>query len=499
MGEPSPGTWGTRRIQFGSGRTLLWVDPKARPQRLYAWGGTEDYGGPISPTVHELRTFTRGDKGGENFTGTWTMESRLPRDDSTSDAILFKHYSTWTTCNDVGIMLGGVVVTPDFRYFSAGLVTYNMTTGKWSNDTRQAFPEVIKDENNKNMTLSKSYAGGAAVCLPTMGTGKGGLVFFLAGTQTSADPRSRSLVYIPMTTVHFYDTLTRTFHKQSTTGPELPSLRQDACVVATQASSDGMQSSYEIFMFGGEASGYPVSSDVWILTVPGFRWFKATEADIYGNVRTEHACAVIGQGRRHMISVGGRNWHENVEALGWSDGIGVYDMTNLSWISPYKPNGTAYEKPQVVKEWYAEGNLDRVVFDTLETAKIFGLESQFRGEQTQLPIAAIVGGVLAVVLLSVVCAALFVRRRQRSTQGKQNHSELDKAPLEASDKLLESTPIHELPPGIKAHELLVANRGTGELQDREIAIEMHHDSRPQELPGSDVIRHQPSFGCTLPP
>ncbi|TLD20713.1 hypothetical protein PspLS_08448, partial [Pyricularia sp. CBS 133598] len=450
---------------------MLWADPKARPQRLYAWGSINSFVTGTIPTtnVYLLLVFTKGDNAGENFTGTWTTESQTPRD-----------YSTWTTCNDVGIMLGGVIVTSEFPYFSSRLVTYNMTTGKWSNDSRQAFPEVIKDENTKkDITLSDSYAAGAAVCLPTMGTGKGDLVFFLAGTQTSANPRSQSMVSMPMTTVHFYDTLTRTFHKQSTSGPGLPSLRIDPCVVAREASNDGMQSSYEIFMLGGQAGGYPASSDVWILTVPGLRWFKASET-YYGNVKTDHACAVIGQGRRHMISVwgGGANWDEDVQGADlWTNGIGVYDMTNLSWLSPYKPNGTAYEKPQVVRDWYAEGSL---------------------------PIAAIVGGVVAVAVLltSAVCATLLIRglRQGRSTKDKQqNHSEVGQSPPEASDKpLLESTPIHELPPGIKAHEMsyegsavhemLGANRGPGELQAREVAIEMHHDSRPQELPGSDVLK-----------
>ncbi|KAI6373727.1 hypothetical protein MCOR25_003356 [Pyricularia grisea] len=497
----------------------LWVDTKATPQRVYSWGGSKSAQSGKTPAVEAFRKFTRSNKQGDNYTGSWAAENQLPSDGSTDRPILSNQYATWATCNDIGIMVGGRF---GHEVTSSGFITYNMTTGKWSNDTSQVFPEVIKDQNSKkDIAVPNTYKQGAAVCLPTMGTGHGGLVFFIAGSQTSADPRSPSDVYMPMETVQFYDTLTRTFHKQSTSGAEMPALRSKPCIVATQArGSDGLHSSYEIFMFGGQKGGHLVDADIWILTIPGFRWFKAPDTEPY-NARIDHDCAVIGPGRRHMISVGGRNDNSDIPGRDyWMNGVGIYDMTNLTWSVPHVLDGPAYEKPQAVREWYAAGNLDSVVFENRETARIFGLESQSSGEdsgsqpsppsppsppseQTQLPIAAIVGGVLAgvVVILSAVSAAIFIRRRRRrqdNSNTQEGNGEVDKKTAEASDKpLLDSTLIHELAPGTKAHEMSYHDNavhempGThgaaGELQDRDIAIEMHHDSRPQELPGSDVV------------
>ena len=35
-----------------------------------------------------------------------------------------------------------------------------------------------------------------------------------------------------------------------------------------------------------------------------------------------------------------------------TNGVGLFDMTNLTWIYEYDANATPYKTPQIVKDWY---------------------------------------------------------------------------------------------------------------------------------------------------
>lgn len=91
------------------------------------------------------------------------------------------------------------------------------------------------------------------------------------------------------------------------------------------------------FVFGGAVNTAfnlaslddEVYKDVYVLSLPAFRWFKANATV---NVRrSSHTCSV--NGKRQMISIGGRP-PSSRRALGrepdpWSSGIGIFDMTLL--------------------------------------------------------------------------------------------------------------------------------------------------------------------------
>jgi hypothetical protein len=38
----------------------------------------------------------------------------------------------------------------------------------------------------------------------------------------------------------------------------------------------------------------------------------------------------------------------------WSNGLRIFDMTDLEWKSDYKPAGKAYASPNVVEKWYQQ-------------------------------------------------------------------------------------------------------------------------------------------------
>ena len=159
----------------------------------------------------------------------------------------------------------------------------------------------------------------------------------------------------------------------------------------------------------------------------------------------------------------------------WKQGLGVLDMTTVSWSSSYDANAPAYESSQMVKDWYTKGyKRTRSLFGTENGADeyhsglasvswtsdslkaLFNTQSEPAsgsgsgsgsgttvdgsngfGSQSGANAGAIAGGVVGglVVLCLVVAAFIFKRRRKglqllpqqtTSTQfSTANHTELD--------------------------------------------------------------------------
>ena len=94
-------------------------------------------------------------------------------------------------------------------------------------------------------------------------------------------------------------------------------------------------------------------NQVYILSLPGFVWFKANNTS--SEPRTGHTCELAGN--RQMISIGGLNPTHSA-AVNFSDvdinpqGLGIFDMVELNWTNTYDANAAPYTAPDVVKEWY---------------------------------------------------------------------------------------------------------------------------------------------------
>jgi hypothetical protein len=102
-----------------------------------------------------------------------------------------------------------------------------------------------------------------------------------------------------------------------------------------------------------------VYNDVYVLTIPGFVWFKAPH--LAPAARYMHTCEFVGA--RQLLSIGGL---DNPEATlniyqayltpdPFIQGIGIFDMTAMVWKSTYDANALTYESPLVVKDWYSQG------------------------------------------------------------------------------------------------------------------------------------------------
>ena len=104
------------------------------------------------------------------------------------------------------------------------------------------------------------------------------------------------------------------------------------------------------------SAGEQSLGDVWILTIPGFQWFRAPEADLEEG-RAFTSCGSVG---RQLIMVGGvlslgsGGWGvDDVDP--WPQGVGVFDMTELKWKDEYSPMREEYISPMAVQEWYRQG------------------------------------------------------------------------------------------------------------------------------------------------
>jgi hypothetical protein len=99
--------------------------------------------------------------------------------------------------------------------------------------------------------------------------------------------------------------------------------------------------------YKGSSLGNEVFEDVWVLSIPAFAWFKL---DVNGTKRGWNECVIVGS---QLLSIGGigktLSFQERDE---WRQGVGVLDLTTMTWADSFNPDSTAYDSPQVVKDWY---------------------------------------------------------------------------------------------------------------------------------------------------
>lgn len=91
-----------------------------------------------------------------------------------------------------------------------------------------------------------------------------------------------------------------------------------------------------------------------MLTIPGFVWHRIGEAP--ADPRTLATCQVVG--RRQMIVIGGLNYNVDLVRSTMdpdpnTQGLAIFDLTELQWKSSYDANASAYQTPQPIKDIYA--------------------------------------------------------------------------------------------------------------------------------------------------
>jgi hypothetical protein len=207
-------------------REVMWTD-EAR-QLICMWGDVE---GALSTHVNDTLTWElTGDGTGG---GSWKFENL----ESPSQMAGLQRASAGaaTTCYNTGFNLGGQTTTQNgTAIFVPGLLTYNMSSYTWSNESATPF------------TTYGTSVGAEAVCLPDFGPG--GLLLFLGGITSvddnwldpvSALSKSPGVAFDNLTV---YDPFTREWYWQTTTGNR-PTPRHEFCAVGVQ----GPQNTYEMY------------------------------------------------------------------------------------------------------------------------------------------------------------------------------------------------------------------------------------------------------------
>lgn len=113
------------------------------------------------------------------------------------------------------------------------------------------------------------------------------------------------------------------------------------------------------FIFGGlssKNSGQPVTAsftDIYLLSIPSFSWIRLNDSTT--QMRAAHQCEVIGN--RQMLVIGG--YDPSNKILGnlpdsFYNGLGVFDMSNLSWSNQYDHLAPEYVRPGLIDDYYAQ-------------------------------------------------------------------------------------------------------------------------------------------------
>ncbi|GKT48136.1 Kelch repeat-containing protein [Colletotrichum spaethianum] len=390
----------SKESQARSGQAL-WKNEATNT--LWIWGGHSPNGAPRENPVSWK--FEADGKGG----GEWSKET--PTNPTFFADLKRSEEGAFVSTPDAGFWFGGGAsgwTNPNpVPQFVPGIVTYNMTTKSWANETTSAFSE--------NGTLN----GGSAIYIPTFGPN--GLITVMGGSTSALDPDQKSPTgWLDFNNLTFFDPITRDWYWQQTTG-NAPTARRNFCSVGV----NGTRGTYEIFVFGGtNTEKSKTYDDVFVLSLPGFVWTQV----IYDatNPRRYHSCAVVG--RRQMLSVGGTDGRTGWSGADpWPQGLGLFDMTNWTWKTNYDADAKNYETSSTIQDWYKTNGINSVHWSSDKVKALFNhndskvsknpkddVNGDGKSSESSVPIAAIVGAVVGAVVGVIIGLALFWFIRRRS-------------------------------------------------------------------------------------
>ena len=276
---------------------------------------------------------------------------------------------------------------------------------------------------------------------------------------------------VPLTDISIYDIASASWYSVTATGiPPAAAIPEPRGAMCTIVSASPDNSSFQITMYGGwnpEAVGGGVDyEDVWVLTVPSFRWIKIdTVNDFQANPslsvgRAHHRCVVH---RGQMISVGGslrfgtQGQVNETMCRGSYPPLRVLDLGTVSWVKTFNTEGV-YRVPRVVSEvigggaeggatltepeggWaYTELKSIMALRNAANNASAPATASSGTSSATSSSDAssssggsntgAIAGGVVGgVVGLALIAGLIFFFGRRKTSRAKQN--EVDKSEKE---------------------------------------------------------------------
>ena len=154
---------------------------------------------------------------------------------------------------------------------------------------------------------------------------------------------ANTLLQRPLQTVHVWDIAAKTWFTQATTaerGLYPPDFANIYCSVVASAEDN---SSHNIYILGRNVGGGGIW--VFILTLPAFRWVPVyLSAEYHGS---ESKCLKIYE--KHMVVYRGKDWDgcDYDHAMRFQ-GMGIYDMSSLTWTTEVRLKDQKYLVPEVL-------------------------------------------------------------------------------------------------------------------------------------------------------
>ncbi|KAL9601371.1 MAG: hypothetical protein Q9219_002547 [cf. Caloplaca sp. 3 TL-2023] len=391
--------------------------------------------------------------------GTWKEE--IGKDDPAFNRLMrpFKGYIGYG--GDSAFVFGGISnfqsdertkdVTDDILL--PGLIKLNMTTKEFTNSSAEDFGR------------DGDAVFGGMHYVPSFGPG--GLFLLMGG---SGVPEGSDNL-IDMTNIRVYDPASSKWYNQTATG-NVPEDRKEFCIAGVNSTSE----TYEIFVYGGDNGNLGPDAvaydEIFILSLPAFRWFKVDYPPAHP--RNGHTCNAVGGSQ--IISIGGVDSNSRVHygdyySIGQStfnssidpfkQGLGIFDMTTLTWASKYTANAPPYEQSDLVRNFYTQNPQDGSQFTTPEVANLFQIThfaqtppaatnpdptpDSDSDDDSSSNTGAIAGGVVGGVagLAGIAGIAFFLLRRRRQ------HGQYDQTTgfSGASQHQGNGVPLHEMSAG----------------------------------------------------
>ncbi|KAG0289820.1 Acyl-CoA-binding domain-containing protein 5 [Linnemannia gamsii] len=187
---------------------------------------------------------------------------------------------------------------------------------------------------------------------------------------------------------------TQTWGTMVTTGTT-PTMRADHCIVPNE---DGTK----VVVYGGRLENNTVIGDISILDTATQTW----TAGAIGPPRMYAACAVAGD---QLIIWGGKA----ADDLPPPNDLIIYNIVTRTWVSQYTP-------PASYRDLKDPPALTRTTapWPVSPQKGVVGSTDDTTASKS-LPVGAIVGGIVAGLVLVVVCVWFFVFRRRRQTRGPE--------------------------------------------------------------------------------
>ncbi|QSZ37441.1 hypothetical protein DSL72_008537 [Monilinia vaccinii-corymbosi] len=188
-----------------------------------------------------------------------------------------------------------------------------------------------------------SRAGSILQYVPGIG-GKGILISFGGMYRQAGNLTAEPGTLAPMNEINIFDINSvynggnGSWYTQQASG-DFPPPRIESCSIVATAPDN---SSYNIYLYGGQNGDSVSYDDVYVLSLPSFAWIKVYEA-VPGSPRFGHTCHLVGN--RQMLTVGGAQKKYSSYCDWESSGVAIYDLYKLSWTSTFHHDANSYIVP----------------------------------------------------------------------------------------------------------------------------------------------------------